>query len=165
MSLPCRLFGLTDAAYTLKENKLILYIGANQCNPVHDEFDFYLSQLCIFVEMAFGRMVNKFWILSSKIGGRIDRVSAILTACTWLHNFIKRVCEDIKFKVEHLPLQMSGMCITLNSDALLGMLFLPFVPDDECGAFPRVSHMREAIVEYICEHDIRRPLHNLHDKG
>jgi hypothetical protein len=47
------------------------------------------------------------------------------------------------------------------SDAPLGMTLLPIVPDDEFGAFWEISQMREAIVEYIREHDIRRPMHNI----
>ena len=38
--------------------------------------------------MAFGRLVNMFHILSGKIEGRIDRVSATLMACARLHNCI-----------------------------------------------------------------------------
>ena len=46
--------------------------------------------------MAFGRLVNMFRILSdTTIVGSMDRVSAILTACTRLHNFIIR--EDKPF--------------------------------------------------------------------
>ena len=36
-----------------------------------------------------------FRILSGKIVGRVERVSAILTACTRLHNFI--IHEDMPF--------------------------------------------------------------------
>eukprot|EP00956_Cyclotella_meneghiniana_P000368 scaffold432_cov69-Cyclotella_meneghiniana.AAC.26 len=39
--------------------------------------------------MAFGRLANKFRILSGKINGSLERgVSAISTACSGLHNFI-----------------------------------------------------------------------------
>jgi hypothetical protein len=55
-----------------------------------DAFNYYLLQLQIRVEMAFGRLVNKFWIFSGKVGGSINRVSAILLACARLHNFIIR---------------------------------------------------------------------------
>ena len=47
---------------------LIVYVGAHRCDLSQDAFNYYLSQLCIRVEMAFGRLVNKFRILSGKVG-------------------------------------------------------------------------------------------------
>ena len=43
----------------------------------------------------------------------------------------------------------------------LGMSYLPVVPDEEFQAYPGISRTREAIVDYIREYDIRRPLHNI----
>jgi len=57
--------------------------------------------------------------------------------------------------------EMEALHITPNSDAPLGMSFLPVVPDEEFEAFPGISRTSEAIVEHIHEHDIRRPLHNI----
>ena len=54
------LFGLADVTYTLSENLLIPFVGADRCDPSQDAFNNYLSQLRIRVEMAFGRLVNKF---------------------------------------------------------------------------------------------------------
>ena len=57
--------------------------------------------------------------------------------------------------------ELEALHITPNSDAPLGMSFLPVLPDEEFEAFPGMSRTREAIVEHIREHDIRRPLHNI----
>jgi hypothetical protein len=80
--------GLADPAYTLSEKLLIPFIGVNQIDPINDAFDYYLLQLQIRFEMAFGRLLNMFCILSGKIEGRMDSVSAILMTCARLHNFI-----------------------------------------------------------------------------
>jgi hypothetical protein len=48
--------------------------------------------LRIFVEMAFGWLVSKFRILNGKIEGSLERISSVLLARAWLHNFI--ICED-----------------------------------------------------------------------
>ena len=113
--------------------------------------------------MGFGRLVNKFRILSRKVGGNIDRVSAVLTACARLHNFIIewRGQDDTHSEYATVEEEMEALQITPNSDAPLGMSFLPVVPDEEFEAFPGISRTREAIVEHIREHDIRRPLHNI----
>ena len=71
-SLPPGLFGLADAAYTLSEKLLIPFVGTDRCDPSQDAFSYYLSQLCIRVEMAFGRLINKFRILNGKVGGSMD---------------------------------------------------------------------------------------------
>ena len=66
-ALPLGLYGVADAAYTLSENMLIPYTGVDRLDPAQDAFNYYLSQLRIRVEMAFGRLVNKFRILSGKL--------------------------------------------------------------------------------------------------
>jgi hypothetical protein len=113
--------------------------------------------------MAVGRLVNKFRFLSGKVGGSMDRVSAVLTACAWLNNFIIREKGNLALETEYASVEdeMEALRITPNSDAPLGMSFLPSVPDEEFEAFPGISRMREAIIEHICEHDIRRPQHNI----
>jgi hypothetical protein len=162
-SLPPGLFGLADAAYTLSEKLLIPFVGTDRCDPSQDAFNYYLSQLRIRVEMAFGRLVNKFRILSGKVGGSMDRVSAILMACARLHNFIIKWKGQDAIAAEYASVddEMEALHITPNSDAPLGMSYLPVIPDEEFEAFPGISRTREAIVEHIREHDIRRPLHNI----
>ena len=59
-ALPPNLFGVAVATYTLSEKVLIPFVGADKCDPSQDAFNYYLSQLCIRVEMAFCRLVNKF---------------------------------------------------------------------------------------------------------
>jgi hypothetical protein len=47
------------------------------------------------------------------------------------------------------------------SVAPLGMSYLPVIPNKEFEAHPGISQTSEAIVEYIRENDIQRPLHNI----
>ena len=70
--------------------------------------------------MAFGRLVKKFGILSGKVGGSVARVSAILTACARLHNFIIR--EDGPFEREFFE-EYDSYEITPNPAAPLGMSY------------------------------------------
>jgi len=51
-----------------------------------------------------------------------------------------------------------------SSIAPFGMNYLPVVPDDSFVSYSGVSHTREAIVDYIRENDIGRPLHNIERK-
>ncbi|KAL7485512.1 LOW QUALITY PROTEIN: hypothetical protein ACHAW6_011111 [Cyclotella cf. meneghiniana] len=52
-------YGVANAAYTLSEHILIPYTGSDRLDYSQDSF-YYLSQLYICVEMAFGWLVNKF---------------------------------------------------------------------------------------------------------
>ena len=162
-SLPPGLFILSDAAYTLSKTMLIPFTGVDWSDPAHDAFNYYLSQLRIRVEMAFGRLVGKFRLLNGTAGGSMDRVSSILTACARLHNYI--ISEDMPFNNEYnyasTGEEMEAMGITANNDAPLRMSYLPIIPDHNFKSFPGISRTREATVEHIREHDIRRPLHNI----
>ncbi|KAL7545661.1 hypothetical protein ACHAWF_009009 [Thalassiosira exigua] len=161
-NLPTGLYGVGDAAYTLSENLLIPYSGIDRFDPAHDTFNYYLSQLRIRVEMAFGRLVNKFRILSGKVGGSLDRVSAILEACSRLHNFIIQVDGPFDTKqYSSVEEEMESLEIVANPSAPLGMSYLPVVPDETFEAYPGVSHTRDAIVDFIREQPMGRPMHNL----
>ena len=163
-NLPLGLYGVADAAYTLSESILIPFTGADRQDKAHDAFNYYLSQLQIRVEIAFGRMVNKFRILSGKIEGSIDRVSAILTACARLHNFI--IQQDGPFDVSTndnmaLDRDTDDLEIHANPRAPLGMSYLPTIPDESFLAYQGISQTRVAHVDHLRSQDIGRPLHNI----
>ena len=50
-NLPQGILGLADRAYILDEFMLIPYTVADCLDPVHDAFNYYLSQLRIWVEL------------------------------------------------------------------------------------------------------------------
>lgn len=86
--LPLGMFFVGDAAYTLSENLLIPFTGSQRDNLDNDAFNYYLSQLRIRIEMAFGRLVNKFRVLKKNLEGSLKRKSRIIMTCARLHNFI-----------------------------------------------------------------------------
>lgn len=56
---------------------------------------------------------------------------------------------------------MEVLSIHPNRDAPIGVSYLPIVPNEDFETYPRISHTREAIVEFICVNDIHRPLQNI----
>ena len=152
---------LGDAAFDVSERLLIPFTGSQRADPNKDAFNFYLSQLRIRVEMAFGRMVNKFRILDGKIQGPLSRVVSILTACARLHNFI--IQEDGPHDISNLSIEeeMEELGITPDPSAPFGLSYLPSIPDEEFEHEVGVSHTRDAIVEAIRDAGHRRPLHNI----
>jgi hypothetical protein len=164
-SLPLGRFGVADTAYTLCEGILIPFTGAERLDQAYDAFNYYLSQLRIRVEMAFVRLVNKFCILSGTISGPLDRASAILIACARLHNYIIREDKPFGDTSEMCPNDISKLDdIATHPNGPLGMTYLPVIPNEDFETFYGISQTREAIVEFIQEHDVRRPMQNLERK-
>ena len=63
---------------------------------------------------------------------------------------------------EMLPNEIEELdVVTTHPNAPLGMTYLPVVPNDEFETFYGISQTREAIVEFIPEQDMRRPMHNV----
>ena len=87
-SLPDGLFMVGDAAYTLMEHLLIPFSGCLAEEPDHDAYNFYISQLRIRIEMAFGMLVSKFGILRTVMRTTIWTTIKILISCATLHNYI-----------------------------------------------------------------------------
>jgi hypothetical protein len=113
----------------------------------------------------FGWLVNKFRILSGTISGSLDSASAILIACSRIHFYI--IHEDKPFgdtfdMVSNPTDDLDE--IEPHPNAPLGMTYLHVVPNDYFHRFYGISQTREAIVEFIDEQDIRRPMHNLERK-
>lgn len=163
-NLPLGLYGVADAAYTQSDQILTPFTGAERYDTANDSFNYHLSQLRIRVEMAFGRLVNKFRILNGTIEGSLDRVSAVLTACARLHNFI--ICEDGPAERVYSSVEEEFESLQIRPDptAPLTMSYLPIVPDDTFETYSGFSYYREAIVEKIRTYEIYRPLHNVERK-
>jgi hypothetical protein len=71
-------------------NKILIPFKANQIvGDAHNmAYNFYLSQLRIRVEMAFGRMTQKFQIIRKNMTCSLATQSLYIQAITRLHNFI-----------------------------------------------------------------------------
>ena len=170
------LYCVADAAYTLQENLLIPFTGCERNDPAHDAFNFFMSQLRIRVEMAFGRLTNKFRILKGCMIGSLDRISAFIMACARIHNFIIRFDGEREDSITDdgdggadadWDDDTTTTTATLVDDLiapLLGMAYLPVVPNDDWEEIEGMSYTRAAIVEYLRDNEIRRPQYNLERK-
>ena len=88
VALPSGLYFLVDAAYDLCETLLVPFTGSQRANSDNDAFNFYLSQLQIRIELAFGRLLCKFCILKCKPECKLATSSKILMAFAKLHNYV-----------------------------------------------------------------------------
>ena len=65
-----------DAAYTLSDVMLVPFVCSQRDDPTQDTFNFFLSQLRIRIEMAFGLLQTKWCVLKKE---PIDKLGNICT--------------------------------------------------------------------------------------
>jgi len=66
-ALPPLFFVADDNAYMCTEHLLTPFMDTNCFNLDNDSYTFFLSQLRICVELAYGRLVTKWWILCTAL--------------------------------------------------------------------------------------------------
>ena len=91
----------------------------------NDAFNFYLSQLRIKIEQAFGFLTNKWRILRRSLGSNVNFGIKLLLACAKLHNF----CIN-----ERIALNQEQEAIELDDDETIFISAsntrLAYVPSD-----------------------------------
>mmetsp|Transcript_29069 Transcript_29069/g.33769 ORF Transcript_29069/g.33769 Transcript_29069/m.33769 type:complete len:115 (+) Transcript_29069:408-752(+) len=80
-SLPKGCYSVGDAAFMLLETLLVPFIGSQKLQQHNDAFNFYMSQMRIRIEMAFGRLVRKFGVLKRIIYITFQKLSWLVHDC------------------------------------------------------------------------------------
>jgi hypothetical protein len=160
--LPYGLFMVGDAAYTPCERLLIPLVGAQRLDPVNDAYNFYLSQVRIRIEMAFGRLVNKWRILRSPMLGSLSTISKAIMSCAILHNFV--IDEDgHNEQLQYAPEGNNGSDYIVRN-APTGMAYLPTLPvlnEQEIDIDFSSSTIMASLLEVIDQTGVRRPRRNI----
>jgi hypothetical protein len=73
-SLPPGFFVAAHCAYSITEHLVALYSGPQLYSEWCDEFNFFLSQIRIWIEMAFGLLVTKWRILHTPINVKLSNL-------------------------------------------------------------------------------------------
>jgi hypothetical protein len=103
--LPPGYFVACDCAYSISEHLIGPYSGPECFLDKSDAFNFYLSQLRIRIEMAFGIMVTKWRILKAPLSIRLKNIPLLFGAIVRLHNYCLKMGEGRKklMKVYRVP--------------------------------------------------------------
>jgi hypothetical protein len=167
-SLPSQYFIVGDNAYPLSNQLLTPFKGKQKLDTYNSSYNFYLSQLRIRVEMAFGRMTTKFRIMRNKMVCTLATQSKIIAAVTRLHNFIIDIdgigISDTPIRIgpndslEEGELERLGIqpLLAQADDNNLGFLSVPYESDEVIS-----SGRQDAIVEALRVKTIQRPVYNL----
>ena len=157
--LPLGLFISADAAYIVTEHVLIPFVGSQRQDRVKDTFNFFLSQLRIRIENAFGLLTTKWRVLRKPLECSLQTNALILDVCARLHNFVIDNKED-DFCVEDWSLD--GPNISVMTGSPLGWGYLPTVQDLQ--TIPGTSQTRDAIMRHIQRNGFSRPQRNLEQR-
>jgi hypothetical protein len=156
-ALPDGTYIVGDAAFMVSEHLLIPFTGSSREVPEKDVFNFYLSQLRIRIEMAFGLLTNKWRILRRPMQNGLRMNAKVLQACARLHNFVidnnNTQYEDPDEEFE------SAMSIQPMENSPLGWGYLPTVRPLE--TMEGSSRTRQTILDHIKCLGLRRPPANL----
>ena len=81
------IFIIGDNAYVCSEHLLTPFAGAERQERKHDNYNFYVSQLRIRIEMAFGWMTEKWQILRKPLRTSLRNTGKVFLTITRLHNY------------------------------------------------------------------------------
>ncbi|KAI2498388.1 nuclease [Fragilaria crotonensis] len=146
-SLPPGFYVVADNAYILSEHMLIPFSGSNRQMPVHSSYNYFLSQLRIRVEQAFGQYSVKWRIIRKPLETKLSTSSIVLMTCARLHNFI--IDNDWMHEEE------------VTSEDVVGNLNEIYRPSlRKFRSPPGASFLRDIIVKHIEKNGYRRPSYN-----
>jgi DDE superfamily endonuclease len=145
--LPLGKYIIGDNAYVCTEHLLTPFPGEQKNEPKKDSYNFYLSQLRMRIEMAFGLLVNKWRIFKHPLQVKLKNVGKVFICATILHNYCINEGED----------DNNDAAILNDSDG-----DSTFVPSDIATiSIQGNSMMRDILVDEIATMGLSRPSYNL----
>ena len=97
-NVPAGFIIIGDTVYEASEKIVSLFYGVDALVLENDNFNFYGSQCCICIEMAFGMMSQKWGILKCPLSGNMQFTTNIAICVAHLHNFTinKRLKKEMQ---------------------------------------------------------------------
>ena len=126
------------------------FTGSQRKDAGKDAFNFFLSQLRIRIEMAFGLLQTKWCVLNRPLQVNLTTAAKVVQTCARLHNFCLREDNNAGINLKE---------IRTRRESPLAWGYLPTV--EQRRPTPGSSLMRDVIVDRIGQRGLRRPTHNL----
>jgi len=152
-SLPPGYFIAADCAYSLTEHLVTPYSGPQRFLERNDNFNFFLSQLRIRIEMAFGLLVTMWRILHTPINVKFSNLKKLVSGIIRLHNY----CINNR---EEKPLISRMYKISATQQHPHEPSVLGYIPSDAPNVISRegVSHLREILSRRVANNNLERPI-------
>jgi hypothetical protein len=157
-SLPGLYCAIGDCAYMASEHLVPIFGGAQAMIEKNDNFNFFASQLCIRIEIAFGLMIKKWCILQHPLTNKLGNVKYIVTAIAILHNY----CINDRLKSESTETVYTPKNYELSPfEEALRHTAAGFECEEIANLFEkRHSLNRQRMVESIASMNLTRPEKN-----
>jgi DDE superfamily endonuclease len=151
--LPPGFFVVADNAYLLSPEMLVPFKGPELGRDVtKDVYNFFLSQMRIRIEMAFGMLVMKWRRFCQALHVSTTRASSIIQAARRLHNF----CIDERTE----PVTNRAMS-PINSGVMQASAQVDYFPSDNTYAPTPSEHtesfLRDQVLQWIEQGNYSRP--------
>ena len=158
--LPIGKYVIGDNAYVCSEHLLTPFSGDQQNDPRKDAYNFYLSQLRIRIEMAFGLLTSKWRILRRPLQCKLKHAGKLFLCVARLHNFCinERLLHGQQFQVGGGATGPASFDDDDNDDDETSFAFLP--SDVTVTNIPGNSMMREILLEKMTNMSLCRPQYN-----
>jgi hypothetical protein len=143
-NLPIGKFIVGDNAYVCTERLLTPFSGNERTEPQHDTFNFYLSQVRMRIEMAFGLMTQKWQILKKPLRTKLRMSGELFMCITRIHNFCITNGEYYVSEMQGEPTDQ----------------YEYFQSDITVQDVPGTSIMRDRVVTSLVNRGLERPAHN-----
>ena len=119
-ALPEDYFISGDNAYPLSRRLLVPFSGGEAWLEHNRTYNFYLSQLRIRIEMAFGLLTTKWWRLRMALNCSTLKNCKIVLVCTKLHNYCIRM-KQLRGDGEGYVGSFAGETVQPGSYGIVGM--------------------------------------------
>jgi DDE superfamily endonuclease len=158
--LPGRFICVCDCAYQATEKFVPTFGGDLALRWENDNFNFFLSQLRIRIEMAFGLMTKKWGILQRPLTNSLPSIKHLICCIARLHNF----CIDERLGTNTTTRKSTTINYSdsLPTSMLAEMNEAAQVENREILSeeYPHWSHARENIVQAVKQLGLKRPVIN-----
>jgi hypothetical protein len=139
--LPPQYFLIGDNAFALTNKMLVPFSGPQRTHQYKRVFNYYLSQLRIRIEMAFGMMTTKWRIFRRPIDTSLEKIKTIILVTMMLNNFVIN-SDGMKLDNRESDIRMQYGIVPLPAQVGLEAEnngFLPTIADEV--EFMTISHV------------------------
>ena len=155
--LPLGFYVVGDPAYAPTEHMLTPYSGKHREDECNSMFNFYLSQLRIRIEMAFGQLTTQWRILRSPLTTSLETAGKVVECCARLQNFCITQDHDdtCSAAVEVCTVE------SLSADDADGLGYMVTETDPGIVAITGKSHLRDIVRQSLSDNGFQRPQYNI----
>ena len=157
-ALPAGFVCVCDCAYMATEQMIPTFGGDLALRRDNDNFNFFLSQLRIRIEMAFGLMTKKWGILNRPLTNSLQSIRHIICCIARLHNY----CMDERLGVNRTSTTRINYADALPTSQLAEMGEAGQAEHREILSeeYPHWSNAREDMVKDVKWLGLKRPVAN-----